>query len=150
MARRPVEQSWQNSGTAMDLSLYSKIDDALAGMDTAFQSLLSAGLARDEEDEQSQSAESVGAPVFAREIGTHASNALQAIHRLKQTSIHSDWKTNSENKEHIRIRLELEHERMNLKLNQMKDELRGLVLATESSLEAGSVESSDVKDVMNA
>lgn len=120
----------------MDLSLYLKIDEALHGMDAAFHSLVSAGLACDEEDEMPQPSETVGAPVFAREMGSHAQRALDAIHSLKQTSIHADWKTLHENKDVMRHRLELEMTKMATTLNEVHSEVRGLIQQTEAMCEA--------------
>lgn len=119
----------------MDLSLYTKIDEALHGMAGAFHSLVSAGLAREEEEELQHPAETLGSPVMARELGAFATQALQAIHRLKQTSIHSDWSELSESRDKIRYRLELEMVKHTQRINKLKTETQNLVQKTESHYE---------------
>ena len=103
-------------------------------MDAAFHDLVRAALTRDEEEELVQSSESVGAPVFAREIGVRAAAALEAIRRLKQTSMPEDWTEVNACKEKMRLRMELEMLRHIPRMNRIKNEAQQLLQNTEAHL----------------
>lgn len=115
----------------VDVSLYTRVDDALSAMDVAFQSLVSCGLAQ-EDEEVLENPERNGVVVYAREIGVQASAALQAISRLKQTAVQSDWRLLADHKRLTKRRLDSETERTSLRTNKLKHETRNLVKTTET------------------